>query len=134
LSLNNLFWVRNNSEKLILGELWVWVAHFKWVLSLNNLFWVRNNSEKLILGELWVWVAHFKWVLSLNNLFWVRNNSEKLILGKVWVYSWATEFPRVWVRVGYPQLAIYPTTVVLKYLILLYSFKIKLNTCKNNSI
>ena len=25
-------------------------------------------------------------------------------------HTWATEFPRVWVWVGYPQLTIYPTT------------------------
>jgi hypothetical protein len=58
------------------------------------------------------------------------------------------KFPRVWVRVGYPQLTIYPrqpkylgvqptiypTTDFLKPLILLYSLKVKLNTFKNNSI
>jgi len=48
----------------------------------------------------------------------------------------ATEFSRVWVwiRVGHPQLTIYPTTDFLKHLILSYSLKIKLNACKNNSI
>ena len=50
------------------------------------------------------------------------------------LHTWATEFPRVWVRVrvGYPQPTIYPTTDFLKHLILSYSFEIKLNTCRNN--
>ena len=75
--------------------------------------------------------------------FWIGNYSEK--------HTWATEFPRVWVwvRVGNPQLTIYPrqpkysgiqpkiyprqlkysgvhpTTDFLKHLILSYSFEIK---------
>jgi len=63
-------------------------------------------------------------------------------------HTWATGFPRVWVwvRVGYPQLTIYPrqlkyssfqltiypTTDFLKHLILSYS--LIQNTCKNNRI
>jgi hypothetical protein len=65
-----------------------------------------------------------------------------------WEHTWTTKFPRVWVwlRVGYPQLTIYPrqlkysgvqptiypTTDFLKHLILSYSFEIKLNTRRNN--
>jgi len=57
----------------------------------------------------------------------------------IWYHTWATEFSRVWVRVGYPQLTIYPrqlknsgvqptiypTNDFLKHLILSYSFEIK---------
>jgi len=114
----------------------------------------KKRCLKTLCNKNWNFDLNLKWlrdcIIKKKNLT-VNNFMNKKVPRRT--HTWATEFLRVWVRVGYPQLTIYPrqlknsgvqptlhprqpkysgtqptiypTTDFLKHLILPYSFEIK---------